>query len=441
VDQPIAHSPRRAPMKTFALVDCNNFYVSCERVFDPSLRNRPVVVLSNNDGCVIARSEEAKQLGIPMGSPFFKCRELLESSRGAVLSSNYALYGDMSARVMRTLSGFTPDIEYYSIDEAFLLFTGSENRTDLGRTMRRQVGQWTGMPVSIGFGPTKTLAKIANRVAKKHPEHGGVFDITGHEHADAILKATEVGDIWGIGRRYAEFLRSRAILTAFDLKSMPDTFVKKHLTVTGLQTVMELRGRSCISLETAPPPPKSILCSRSFGTPVSTLGELKEALAAYVTRAAEKLRRKNGVASHVHVFLTTNTFRSGERQYAANSSVPLPSSTAYTPEIIGATHRLLETIFREGYRYQKAGVILTGIETQRQASLMDPPPEERARQKALMRVMDRVNGQWGTRTLLFAASGIEQPWKMNQSRKSKRFTTCWHELPLVRMEEAKPPHP
>jgi DNA polymerase V len=424
-------------MKTFALVDCNNFYVSCERVFDPSLKSRPVVVLSNNDGCVIARSEEAKQLGIPMGNPFFKCRELLEKNRGAVLSSNYALYGDMSARVMRTLSGFTPDIEYYSIDEAFLLFTGSEDRTELGRTIRSRVGQWTGMPVSIGFGPTKTLAKIANCVAKKHPEHGGVFDISGHEHADAILKATDAGDVWGIGRRYAEFLRTRSILSAYDLKNAPDTFVKKHLTVTGLQTVMELRGRSCISMETSPPPPKSILCSRSFGTPVNTLAELKEAVAAYVSRAAEKLRRKNGVASHVHVFLTTNTFRSGDRQYSAHCSVPLPCSTAYTPQIIDSAHRLLETIFREGYRYQKAGVILTGIETQRQASLMDPPPRERASQSALMRTMDRVNSRWGARTLLFAASGIEQPWKMNQARKSNRFTTCWHELPLARTEEAK----
>jgi DNA polymerase V len=421
-------------MKIFALVDCNNFYVSCERVFDPSLKERPVVVLSNNDGCVIARSEEAKQLGIPMGSPFFKCRELLERSNGAVLSSNYALYGDMSARVMRILGGFTPDMELYSIDEAFLLFTGSGDRTELGRAVRQRVRRWTGIPVSIGFGPTKTLAKIANRVAKKHPEHGGVFDITGHEHADALLKATDVGDVWGIGRRYAEFLRGRAILSAFDLKNTPDTFVKKHLTITGLQTVMELRGRPCISLEASPPPPKSILCSRSFGTPVSTLAELREAVAAYASRAAEKLRRKNGVASHVHVFLTTNPFKERERQYAAHCSVPLPSSTAYTPEIIGSAHRLLETIYREGHRYQKTGVILTGIETRRQTSLMDPPPGELARQKSLMRIMDRVNRRWGSRTLLFAASGIEQPWKMNQARKSRRFTTCWHELLLVRTE-------
>jgi DNA polymerase V len=420
-------------MKTFALVDCNNFYVSCERVFDPSLRNRPVVVLSNNDGCVIARSEEAKQLGIPMGSPFFKCREVIERAGGAVLSSNYALYGDMSARVMRTLAGFTPEIEYYSIDEAFLLFTGSADRTALGLTMRRQVRQWTGIPVSIGFGPTKTLAKIANRVAKKHPEHGGVFDITGHEHADGILRSTEAGDVWGIGRRYAEFLRGRGILTAYDLKNAPDTFVRKHLTIVGLQTVMELRGKPCLRIETAPPPPKSILCSRSFGTPVSTLAELKEAVAAYVSRAAEKLRRKNGVASHVHVFLTTNPFRKEERQYSAHCSVPLPSSSAFTPEMVAAAHRLLEAIYREGYRYQKAGVILTGIETTRQASLMDPPPGERAKRSALMHTMDRVNARWGSRMLLFAASGIEQPWKMNQSRKSKRFTTSWHELPLARV--------
>ncbi len=395
-----------------------------------------MVVLSNNDGCVIARSEEAKNLGIPMGTPFFKCRDLLERNNGRALSSNYTLYGDMSARVMRTLSQFTPTIEFYSIDEAFLLFTDEQaDLNETGKAMRRTVGQWTGIPVSVGLGPTKTLAKIANRVAKKHPEHGGVFDITDHPRSAEILQGMDIGDIWGIGRRYARFLKSRGIYSAFDLKNAPDTFIKKHLTVAGLHTALELRGRSCIDMETAPAPPKSIVCSRSFGRSVTSLSDLKEAVAAYASRGAEKLRRSRATATHVHVFLTTNPFKD-DPQYANHVCIPLPVPTAHTPVIITQAHRLLETIFRTGFRYKKVGIMLTGILApgQRQVHFLDQDAWTRTRQDSLMRTMDRINNRWGRQTVLFAAAGIKQPWQMKQARRSNRFTTSWQELPQARMD-------
>ncbi|NTW37306.1 MAG: hypothetical protein HGB17_14535 [Syntrophobacteraceae bacterium] len=273
----------------FALLDCNNFYVSCERLFNPRLEGRPVVVLSNNDGCIIARSNEAKVLGIKMGEPFFKCRGLIAAHQVQVFSSNYPLYGDLSQRVMDVLCQLEPEVEIYSIDEAFIRLpqANEEALLENGRHLRATVKKQVGIPVSIGFGPTKTLSKIANRIAKKRPEHGGVFALP-DQGLDALLATIEVGDVWGIGPRQSQKLFACGIRTALDLKNGNDTWLRKHLTVTGLRTAMELRGVSCLPLEDMPPPRKSVTSSRSFGQPITDLAWLREALSSYIAIAAEK---------------------------------------------------------------------------------------------------------------------------------------------------------
>lgn len=422
-------------MKTiFALVDCNNFYVSCERVFNPKLEEKPVIVLSNNDGCVVARSDEVKALGVKMGIPVFKCKDLIKKHRIHVYSSNYALYGDMSQRVMDTLAQFTPDLEIYSIDEAFLSLSGftSLNLTQYGKHIKNTIKKWTGIPVSIGIGPTKTLAKIANHIAKKNPQFEGVFDITEHPQIDVLLDSIEVADVWGIGYQYSQFLNQNGIYTALQLKNAPDKWIKKHLTVVGLRTVDELRGISCIPLEQVAPPKKGIISSRSFGRPVETLPELKEAVATYVSRAAEKLRSQKSVASCVHVFLTTNRFKD-EPQYSNYATFWLPIPTAYTPDLIHYAHQNLGKMFKPGYRYKKAGIMLTGILSQQQVQLnLITPSYHPSREKILMKTIDQINARWGSDTVKYAVAGIQRLWKMRQSKKSPRFTTHWKEIPVVR---------
>ncbi len=424
-------------MTVFALADCNNFYVSCERVFDPTLWNAPVVVLSNNDGCVIARSNEAKTLGIAMGEPAFKRESFFKRNNVRVFSSNYALYGDMSNRVMRTLARFTPEMEIYSIDEAFLDFTAMPcaDLESYVRGMRRTVGQWTGIPISVGFAPTKTLAKIANRFAKKHPDTGGVFDLATRmadkRFVDSVLDQVEVGDVWGVGRRYTRMLARHGVFTARQLRDLDDWFVQKKMTVAGLHTVLELRGTPCVPMEHEPPAKKAIVSSRSFGRPVSNAEEMREAVAAYVSRALEKLRGQKGVAGHITVFLMTNPHKPGP-QYANSFTARMPVPNASTPEWIILAHRCLERIYKPGYSYKKAGVMLTDIEREdtRQLSLLaNPKSEERGRE--LMRMLDRVNAKWGRGTLQYAAAGLGRPWTMRQLRKSPRFTTSWQEIPVV----------
>ncbi|THB64267.1 MAG: Y-family DNA polymerase, partial [Desulfovibrio sp.] len=410
------------PQRVFALTDCNNFYASCERVFCPHLTGEPVVVLSNNDGCVIARSNEAKAIGVKMGEPAFKREDFFRANKIHVFSSNYALYGDMSGRVMRTLARFTPDMEIYSIDEAFLdlghMF--GRNLDELGREIRDTVKQWTNMPVSIGIGPTKTLAKIANRVAKKHPEQGGVLDLCpllGTPAMDRLLGKVEVGDVWGVGRRYTAMLARHGIFTARALRDVDRDWARRKMTVGGLHTVLELRGTSCIDLEHAPPPKKAILCSRSFGRAVRVRSEMDEAVAAYASRVGEKLRAQNSVASAVMVFIMTNPHKKTP-QYADSFSLPLPVATAYTPTLMAAAQECLARIYKDGYIYKKAGVMLTGIERAggRQLSLLDLPPSDTPRQEALMRSMDAVTAKWGRGTLQYAATGLGRPWKMRQLR-------------------------
>ncbi len=415
----------------FALIDCNNFYVSCERVFDPSLREVPVAILSNNDGCIIARSAEVKALGVPTGGPYFKYERLLARHGARVFSSNYALYGDMSQRVMQVLRQTAPEVEVYSIDEAFLHLADTRLPVDQAREARRRVRRWTGIPVSIGLGPTKTLAKIATHFAKRHPEVEGVFDLTHRRDVDDLLGLVHVGEVWGIGPQYTRRLLARGIETARQLRDAHDAWVKKHLTIVGLRTVYELRGVSCLPLDQVRPAKKGITCSRSFGEPVVVLAGLKEAVAAYVTRAAEKLRAQTSLAATLCVFITTKTFGKGPH-YHNSYTVTLPEPNAYTPDLIRYAHRCLEKIYRPGYRYKKAGVMLTGIQpaTLRQGHLFVQAGHQG--NQALMEVVDAINKRWGQGTVFFAASGTQRPWPMCQQQHSKRYTTRWDEVPEAR---------
>ena len=421
--------------KIFALVDCNNFYVSCERVFNPSLEGRPVVVLSNNDGCIIARSGEAKTLGIKMGTPFFKCNDLIRRHRVKVFSSNYTLYGDMSRRVMNTLENFTPELEVYSIDEAFLSLDGfnHKNITEYARLIRASVKKWTGIPVSIGIGPTKVLSKIANKIAKDDRELNGVFNICELPVMDDVLQSIDVGDVWGIGRQYARFLNKHGIFNAKQLASAPDEWIRQYLTVVGLRIQWELRGKSCMPLEEAPPPKKGICSSRSFGRAVATLEELSEAISSYVSRAAEKLRVQQSVASILHIYLTTNRFKDTP-QYANALTMKLPVSTAYTPHLINHAKEGLKKIYKPGYHYQKVGVCLTGIvpRDQVQLNLFFNADKNLNLNTRLMNIMDSINSRWERDTVQYAALGIKKSWRMRQSLKSQNFTTRWNELPVVK---------
>ncbi len=419
----------------YALVDCNNFYASCERVFQPELENKPVGILSNNDGCIVALSNELKKLNIPRGTPVFKINHLIKKHDIKILSSNYALYGDMSARIMKALSQFTPDLEIYSIDEAFLSLKGFDylNLTEYCQKIRKTVLQWTGIPTSIGIGPSKTLAKIAARVAKKYKNYSGVFNINKHPKTDNILKSVKVGKVWGVGHRYAKMLKKNGIENAYELSQAPDKWVQKRMTIVGLKTVKELRGISCIDLEIDIDPKKEIVSSRSFGSPVTELSDLQEAAASYCVRAVEKLREENQVASQIMVYLTTNRFRQNDSQYAnyAISYLPLPS--AYTPDFLQAVKRVLNSIFREGYKYKKVGVMISDIMHQSKAPLdFFEPTYLDDRRKTIMDCFDKINKKWGRNTLTYINTDAEKKWKMKREKLSPGYTTSWNELPIVK---------
>jgi DNA polymerase V len=412
-----------------ALVDCNNFYASCERVFQPGLRGKPVVVLSNNDGCVIARSNEAKALGIAMGEPWHICQKRVDTQGVIVRSSNYTLYGDMSARVMRVVSGFTPDLEIYSIDEAFLGFAGFEQRLEShARELRRMVLQWTGIPVSVGIAPTKTLAKVANRRAKKDARTGGVFVLADDAAIDAELAALEMTDLWGVADRIASRLATIGITSPLALKQTNPRFIRERFNVVVERLVLELRGVPCISLEEAPPDRKSIMASRSFGRTVQARTELEEAVAAYTSRAAEKLRGQGLAANRITVFAHTNRFQPNEPQYAAQQPVTLPVATADTGKLIAAAKRGLGVIYRSGYHYKKAGIMLLDLvpAVSVQGALFDRPDTPRSQTR--MRAVDALNRRFGRDTVSFAASGRRRAWKMRSASISPRFTTNWDEL-------------
>ncbi len=413
----------------FALLDCNNFYVSCERLFRPQLRNKPVVVLSNNDGCIVARSNEAKELGIPMGSPFFKSKGVIQKHHVHVFSSNYSLYGDLSNRVMTTLHELEPEVEIYSIDEAFIALPNQEGLNRCARDIKTRVEQCVGIPVSIGIGPTKTLAKLANQVAKKQPMHQGVFSIDA-ENVDDILRETAVHDIWGIGKRGGEKLQLQGIANGLQLKQAQDPWVRTHLTITGLRTVMELRGTPCFPFNETPPQRKSIVSSRSFGLPTQILAELQESIATHVAIGAEKLRRQGATARSLHVFIHTNRFKQESPQYSGNTMLSLPQASANTGTLIKYAMLGLQRIYRPDYVYNKAGIMLTELAPQHQMQL-NLFASGNKEDTTLMTAMDEVNTRWGRNTLQFATAGLDKKWAMTQDHKSPSYTTKWQDLPVI----------
>ncbi len=417
----------------FALVDCNNFYASCERVFDPRLERRPIVVLSNNDGCVIARSNEAKALGIAMGEPAFKKEDVYAKHNVAVFSSNFALYGDMSQRVMRTLAQHSAAMEIYSIDEAFLDCSGltADGLDRFGSQLRKTVKQWTGIPVSIGVAPTKTLAKVANHIAKRLPDNSGVCVLEKEETIEYCLKKLPVEKLWGVGRRYALFLRSWGINTAWDLRRMPEGWVKENMTVVGLRLQKELKGEPCIPMEHNPQKKKEICTSRSFGTMVTELDELKQAVSMYATRCAEKLRTQNSCTNLVNVFLHTNPFRPDLPQYKNVRLVRLPVASNSTLTIVQSALRGLESIYRKGYQYKKAGVIVSGLVPSNTIQYNVFHSTDEDRHMRLMTAMDKVNDREGRDVLRVAEQGFTRRWTLRQERLSPCYTTRWADFMTI----------
>lgn len=414
----------------YALVDCNNFYASCERVFNPSLNGRAIVVLSNNDGCIVARSNEAKALGIAMGTPYFKAKSIIKKNNVKVFSSNYTLYGDMSSRVMETLCNFTPEMEIYSIDEAFLNLAGfTQNLTEYAREIRDTVAKWTGMGVSIGIAETKTLAKVANRLAKKSQRANGVLDLTNSPHIDEALRRTEAGDVWGVGRKTAKKLNDVGIQNALQLRDTDIGWIKKTFGVTGERTVYELQGTCCHVLEEQPPPQKAITVSRSFGKEIVTCQELKHAVAKYAARAAEKLRHQKLAAATITVFAMTNRFDENNRYYNTHT-VTFPTATIDTSQMLANAMQSVETIFRDGAKFKKAGVMLGGLvdEKKVQRTLFDKTDQSKLSE--LMRTIDTINKKMD-KPITWAAEGFDQPWLTKSEHRSKRYTTNWKELPVV----------
>ncbi len=413
-----------------ALVDCNNFYVSCERVFDPSLEGKPVAVLSNNDGCLVSRSNEVKALKIPMGAPGFKHEALIRKYGGTLLSSNYALYGDMSRRVMDVLGRFSPELEIYSIDEAFLGLNGFRIR-DLeayGRKIRDTVRRWTGIPVSVGISRSKTLAKVANHYAKRYSGYRGCVLMLDEARIQKALERLPVAEIWGIGRQYDKFLRQNKIENAWQLRNAPEQFIDHYMTSVGHKTVLELQGFSCINMDEAPSPKQSIVVSRSFGKQVSDLAELEEAVSTYITRAAEKLRAQHSVAGHLMVFLNTNRFKEGP-QYNNSAQATLSPPTAYTPDLIKTALELLRDLYLPGFEFKKAGVMFAEImdENDVPLNLIETNYLDDDRKK-LIDTVDRINRRCGRDTVFFASSGINREWQMKRAKLSPCYTTRWSDL-------------
>lgn len=413
-----------------ALVDCNNFYASCERLFQPKLCGKPVVVLSNNDGCVIARSNEAKALGIEMGAPWHLNKAKFAKHNVIVRSSNYTLYGDLSARVMTVLRTFTPDLEVYSIDEAFLSLEGFENRLDAhAHDLRRTVLQWTGIPVSVGIAPTKTLAKAANRIAKK--SGAGVWSAMDEREQTEVLASLALTDLWGVAKRMAIRLNALSIDTPLKLRDADPALLRERLGVVMERMALELRGIPCQTMVLATPANKTIVSSRSFGRAVTTRCELEQAVSSHVERAAEKLRRQKLATSLLTVFVMTNPFKPLEPQHSASHAVRLPVATADTARLLRAAKYGVGKVWRDGFRYKKAGVMMLGLSQAEtvQGDLWGTPDNKRS--KALMRVVDGINTDHGRATLRFAASGFEQGWKLRSEQRSSRYTTEWGELLAV----------
>lgn len=417
-----------------ALIDANSFYCSCERLFDARLHNQPVIVLSNNDGCVIARTNEAKALGITMGAPLFQVQDLIDEHDIKVYSSNYALYGDISNRLMELLYEFTPEVEVYSIDEAFMNLDGG-NTKELdahGRDIKRKVEKWLGIPVSVGIGETKVLAKLANKLAKKSDKAEGVLTLADSAYRERALERTAIEDVWGIGRRRAKFLQSRGIMTALDFARADRRWVRRALTVVGARIQAELNGVCCLELETQPAARKSVTCSRSFGAAIETLGEMKEAIASFMTKAAEKLRKGNLAASVVTVFLHTNRFRQDEPQYANAVTHELIYPTNTDDELLKVALVAAESIYRAGYRYKKAGVMLNHLTPSDHLTIRMFGQDAWERRRKVATAVDVINRKYGRGTIrLGEAHHTSGKWQTRAEMRSQRYTTDWRELLTV----------
>ncbi len=414
-----------------ALVDVNNFYVSCERVFMPRLEKKPVIVLSNNDGCVIARSNESKKLGIKMGVPFYQIKPLVEQNKVQVLSSNYALYGDMSNRVMSLLQELAPVVEIYSIDEAFLDFSGIENVEEQGKSIYNTIFQFLGLPVSVGIGSTKTLAKIANYVAKKW-HRASVFDISDPKVQNEILPKIPIEEVWGIGRKWSEKLRLCGIVSAQDLKNADVLFIKKKFNIILASTVSELQGKPCSSIKDSQDSRKTIMVSRSFTQKITELDELKQAVAIFSARAAEKLRKDKSLTQAVMVYIRTNYYNQ-DKKYQNACIIPLETPSDYTADIIKSALAGLEAIYKKEYLYHKVGVSLLDLKPRGLGQLDFFSVEKNEKTDKLMLALDKINASMGNRTVRYAAEGFnknEQWFKRNQC--SPAYTTCWNELLIVK---------
>jgi DNA polymerase V len=428
-------SPAVAGAGPLALIDANHFYVACERVFDPRLEGRPVVVLSNNDGCVVARSPEAKAAGIPMGAPWFQCRALARRHGIVALSSNYALYGDLSARLMAVLGQFAPRQEIYSIDECFLDLAGLDrDPTAYGQAMRRRVRRWLGLPVAVGIGPTKTLAKLANRLAKQAPAWDGVCDLGALDATaqDALLAGLDVAETWGIGPRWAARLRADGIHTVRDLRATDPQVLGRRYSVVMARIVRELRGVACLDWVEVEPDKQQIIASRSFGRPLTAVDELQAAVAHHVARAAGKLRRQGGQARALQVVLRPHRAGSPTRLPSVAGLLKLAVPTADPAVLTGAASRGVAALFEPGRRYAGAGVMLLDLSPAAHAQRDWVAAGDDGRTAARLAVLDQIDARWGRGTLRLAREGFAQPWAMRQDRRSPAYTTRWADLPVVR---------
>ncbi len=415
--------------KKIALIDCNSFYVSCERLFNPKIKNVPVVVLSNNDGCVISRSTEAKKIGIKMGEPYFKVKELVKKNNVQIFSSNYSLYGDLSRRVMKILKGFSDKIEIYSIDEAFidLSHIKDENIEDYGKKIRERVLKWTGIPTSVGISCTKTLSKVANHVAKKNKT--GVIFLK--DNIDDVLKNFDISDIWGVGRQLSKLYIKNGINNAYKLKNISNSWVKKSTNVLGAKTVMELRGISCINLETEETKRKSCCVSRSFGRKIESLNKLKESITTHCLNAAEKIRNDNQTTRSITVFIRTSPFDKNRKYYSNSLTIDLPVATNNSLELVKVAIEGLKKIYKYGYFYQKAGVILSKLSEagEKNLNLLTPILENKS--QTLMKAIDVTNAKYGRNVISVAQAGINNSWKMRREHSSKIDTASFDSLPKI----------
>jgi DNA polymerase V len=423
--------------KIFAIVDCNNFYVSCERLFNPKLKNKPVAVLSNNDGIIIARSDEVKSLGVPMGAPVFKFEEVIRENKVTLFSSNYSLYGDISWRVMETLKTFTDNIEIYSIDEAFLEISSLaiHDYVKFGQEIRERVRKWTGIPVSVGIARTKTLAKLANRFAKKEKTNNGVCVLLDSD-IDEKLKKIEIEDVWGVGFRNAPKLRQMQVNNALDLKKYDSKIIRKKYSVLLERTLLELNGISCIPISQSPAPKQSIASTRSFGRYITSLEEMEQALSTYVARAMEKLRKQNSIVGAFMIFIRTNYKSKIHHQYSNSLVTKLNSPTLDTSLVTKLALAGLKKIFKSGYRYQKAGVILFDIapEQNKQYQLGNASSQiqmDKANQMK-MQTIDKINSKFGSSSIFLGSEGVQKDWRMKNEKRSPSYTMSWYEILKVK---------